>query len=211
MLFELRDTGVLMSYPDPRHDRTDQPPYRIGLTSWATDVAADLHCRFGDGVDLRVGALGYPDPWAVGVPRIEATQLLDPAEGVVELDGPREVRSGDVLRTGLRIANVSKGKLTINTNGQLTALVILDPGSGDVVGGYWGGQTLPGVRFEVLPGDRTTIPLLVGTESFVPELGYRVPAGVWEVAADLRLGDGRVVRSVPVPLAITSRLKRGCE
>ena len=193
-----------MSYPDPSVDRTDQPPFCIDLTPWATDIAADLHRRFGDGVELRVGALGYPDPRAATVPQIEAKPPLDPAEALVELDGPGMVQSGDVLLTGLLIANVSDHELTVNTNGRLTALV-LDPRTGNVVGGYSGAQRLPLVRFALRPGDRTTIPLLVGTTSFVPELGYRVPEGAWEMAADLHLGDGRVVRSVPVPLVITSR------
>jgi hypothetical protein len=151
-----------------------------------------------------VGALGYPDPWAARVPPIETRPHLDDAEALVELDGPGVVRSGDVLNTGLLIANVSDHQLTISTNGQLTALVI-DPRTSNIVGGHSGAQRLPGVRFEVMPGDRTTIPLLVGTTSFVPELGYRIPAGAWEMAADLRLGDSRIVRSAPVPLTVTSR------
>jgi hypothetical protein len=102
------------------------------------------------------------------------------------------------------MANVSDHELTVNTNGRLTAL-ILDPRTGTVVGGYSGPQTLPLVRFPLRPGDLTTIPLLVGTTSFVAELGYSVPEGDWEMAADLRLGDGRVVQSPPVPLSITPR------
>jgi hypothetical protein len=52
VITELLDTGALMSYPDPRHDRDDHPPYRIELAPWATDVAADLCHRFGDDVEL---------------------------------------------------------------------------------------------------------------------------------------------------------------
>jgi hypothetical protein len=204
VLLELQNTGVLMSYPTPNEERSDQPPFHVGLASWATDTAADLHRRFGDGVELRVGVLGYPDPWAAPVRSIEAKAPLDPAEAVVELDGPGVVRSGDFLRTGLLLTNVSDHDLTVNTNGQLTALV-LDPRTSDVVGGFSGAQTLPSVRFDLRPGDRTTIPLLVGTTSFVPDLGYRLPEGAWEMAADLRFADGRVLRSGSVPLAITAR------
>ncbi len=33
----------------------------LKLAPWAVDIAADFYRRFGDDVDLRVGALGYPD------------------------------------------------------------------------------------------------------------------------------------------------------
>ena len=204
VLAELQDTGVLTSYPDPRRDRTDQPPFRVRLACWATDAAADLHSRFGDGLNLVVGALGYPDPSASRVPQIKSKPALDPTEALVALDGPGVVRSGDVLHTGMMIANTSDHGLAINTNGRLTALV-LDSQTGHVVGGYSGAQILPLMRFEVLPGAQATIPLLVGTSSFRPELGYRVPAGNWEMAADLHLGDGRVVRSNSIPLTVTAR------
>ncbi len=92
--------------------------------------------------------------------------------------------------------------MEVRTNGKLMA-VVLAPATGNVVGGYSGAQRLPVVVFRVPPGERTTIPLLVGTASFVPELGYAVPVGAWEIAADLHLGDGRVGRSPPVPLTIT--------
>ncbi len=161
VLLELRDTGVLMSYPTPDRDRdrADRPPFRVGLACWATDTAADLHDRFGDGVDLRVGVLGYPDPWAIPVRPMVANPPLDPAEAVVELDGPGEVRSGDVLHTGLLLANVSDHELAINTNGRLTALV-LEPRTSDVVGGYSGAQTLPGgnVRLKVRVRSHRTTP-----------------------------------------------------
>ena len=93
-------------------------------------------------------------------------------------------------------------ELTIKTNGHFTAMVF-DTRTGDVVGGYWGAQRIPLITFAVFPGDHTTIPLLVGTVSFVPELGYTVPAGLWAMATDLHLGDGRVVRSPSLPLTIT--------
>ncbi len=201
---ELRDSGALMRYPDPRSDRDDPPPYGISLAPWATEVAADLHERFGDDIDLRVGALGYPDRRPVEFAPTPTGPLMDPTEASVELDGPGEIRSGYVLDTGLRVRNLGDTVLEVHTNGQLTALV-LDPRSGEVVGGDTRAHLAPLVRFRVAPGEHETIPLIVGTASFVPELGYAVPPGAWEMAADLKLGDGRVVRTPPVPLTITER------
>ncbi len=129
---------------------------------------------------------------------------MDPTEASVELDGPGEVRSGDVLDTGLRVRNLGDTVLEVHTNGRLTALV-LDQRTGEVVGGDTRAQLAPLVRFRVAPGEHDTIPLIVGTASFVPDLGYTVPPGAWEMAADPKLGDGRVVRTPPVPLTITER------
>ena len=182
VLTELRDTGALMSYPDPQLDRDDAPPYRIELAPWATDAAASLHDAFGVDVELVVGVLSYPDRQPIFT-RPTTSPPPVPDEATVELDGPGGVPSGHVLHTGLRVHNLSATVLAIRTNGQLTA-VVLDPATGHVVGGYSGAQRLPLVVFQVPPGEHTTIPLMVGTASFVPELGYSVPEGAWEVAAD---------------------------
>jgi len=203
-LSELVDTGALASYPDPRHDRDDFPPYRIGLAGWATGVAADLHHHFGSDVELQVGALSYPDPKPVAVFSRPAPPTLDRTEVRIELDGPGVVRSGDVLRTGLRVQNLGASVLEIHTNGTLTAL-FLDPNTGDVAGSYSGAQSLPLKVYRIAPGDTKTIPLLVGTDSFVPELGYTVPAGDWPIVADFKLGGGEVLRSPSVNLTVTKR------
>jgi hypothetical protein len=61
-LARLRDQqpGTLMRYPMSEVDEGRQPPFRITLAPWATAAAEDLHRRFGDNVDLTVGALPYP-------------------------------------------------------------------------------------------------------------------------------------------------------
>jgi hypothetical protein len=51
--------------------------------------------------------------------------------------------------------------------GQVTAKVI-DPGTGQVVGGYSGARRLPLVVFRVAPGHSGQIPLLIGTASTAP-------------------------------------------
>jgi hypothetical protein len=45
-----------------------------------------------------------------------------------------------------------------------------------VDGGFSGFQTLPLVVFRVAPGQTGRVPLLIGTASFTPRLGYAVPA-----------------------------------
>ena len=70
----------------------------------------------------------------------------------------------------------------MHTNGQLTAN-IADPNTGRAVGGYTGAQILPLIPFTAAPGDTVRIPLLVGTASYDPALGYAVPAGRWALFA----------------------------
>jgi hypothetical protein len=38
---------------------------------------------------------------------------------------------------------------------------------------------MPMIMFRVAPGTTERIPLLIGTASFQPELGYTVPPGSW--------------------------------
>jgi hypothetical protein len=200
--------GALLASPDVDADPGQPPPYTIVLAPWATAAAYDLHEKFGDLVDLTVGALPYPpggplDQPAASRPPVEP---LDPAEAEVELDGPAVVRSGHTLRHGMLLRNLSGRELVIATNGQVTAFVV-DPGSGEAAGGFAGAQTLPLITFRVAPGQTERIPLLIGTASIRPALGYAVPPGEWGLQADLMFGSGRedsVLRRTPIlPLAVT--------
>jgi hypothetical protein len=173
--------GVLLKYPTLELDPgrvPPVPPFRIGLAPWAVTPAAELHRQFGDDVELTVGALPYP-PGAQPRPRPATTSLpgpLDSRENTVELDGPAVVRSGHTLRHRLLVRNLSGCELQIATNGQVTAAVV-DPQTGEVVGGFSGSLTWPLVIFRVAAGATEPIPLLIGTASYTPRLGYAVPAG----------------------------------
>ena len=94
----------------------------------------------------------------------------------VRLDAPIVVSSGHNVRGALRVNNVSSDAIVAVTNGIVTAQVV-NPLTGELVGGYTGFQTAPLVRFEVAPGETTVIPLLVGTASANPALGHAVPGG----------------------------------
>jgi hypothetical protein len=122
------------------------------------------------------------------------------------------VRSGHTLHHGLLVRDRSGAGLAIATNGGLTASVV-DPASGEVVGGFVGWQTLPGVVFRVPPGGTERIPLLIGTASTSERIGYVVPPGDWGVqatlsflaSADAPLGREQVRGRTPVlPLTITA-------
>jgi hypothetical protein len=211
VLIRLRDQqpGALLGYPMPEVDQGRQPPFTIRLAPWATATAEELHRQFGDGVDLIVGALPYPPhrqprhQRATGPP----ADLLDPHEITAELDGPAVVRTGHTLGHGLLLRNLTDAEIQIATNGRVTASVV-DLQTGEIVGGFSGAQTLPLIVFRVLPGQTGRVPLLIGTASCVPRLGYTIPAGSWGVQATLTLGPDRrrsARRRTPIlPLTITA-------
>jgi hypothetical protein len=202
-LLRLRDLkpNVLLGYSNPDADPAPAPPFTIRLTSASLPIAEDLHGRFGAEVSLHVGALPYPpapaessqDPYG---PMLREPIALDhELEGVrVALDGPLEVISGATVEHGLLVTNESREAFTVNTNGQLTAQIV-DPSDGSHIGGSAGFQRMPLVTFPVAPGATTRIPLLVGTASYVPRLGYVIPPGRWGLTADLDLGSSRKLRT----------------
>jgi hypothetical protein len=207
--------GILIRYPDLDQRDGGAPPYVIEMAPWAEAEAAGLDRRFGSLLRLTVGALPYPPGATVSRPVPlpgRPAELLDPEQAGVELDGPAVVKSGRTLRHGLLVRNRSGTELAIVTNGQVIAVVV-DPGSGEVVGGFSGTQLLPLITFPVSPTATERIPLLIGTASFTPRLGYTVPPGNWGLQATLDLvpaGSGpepveRHPRRTPVlPLTITT-------
>lgn len=197
---------VLGSYPTPKPGY-QRPPVAIGLQADAEGVAAELHAAYGDFVALWVGALPYP-------PSADRPQrpthraggadmpLADAAEMTIVGDGPLTMRSGDTAQLAVLLTDNSGSEICVHTNGYLTA-AILDPDSGAVVGGFTGMQHQPLIRFTAAPNETVRIPLLVGTASYDPALGYTVPAGRWHLTALLRLDDGRQLRLPALELTVT--------
>lgn len=195
---------ALMGNPGPDSDY-QQPPFRIDLAPWAVDAAAELHQRLGDFVELRVGALSYPpdpDMAVASGPDRPANPLADPTQIRVELDGPLTVASGRTARHELLLTNLTDDTVTVHTNGHLTAQ-IADPRTGRAVGGYTGAQISPLIPFAAAPGHTVRIPLLVGTASYDPRLGYAIPAGRWALFATLELRGGRTLDTPLLPLNVT--------
>jgi hypothetical protein len=211
VLARLRDEqpGALMLFPMPEVDEGRQPPFVIRLAPRAAATAAELHQQFGDDVELTVGALAYPPgreppgPPAAG----PAPDLLDPDEIAAGLEGPAVVGSGQNLPHGLLLRDRTGRELQIATNGQVTATVV-DPHTGEVVGGFSGLQNRTLIMFKLAPGQTGRIPLLIGTASCTPRLGYAIPPGNWGIYATLTLGsplrDSSRRRTPVLPLTITA-------
>ncbi|HST47617.1 hypothetical protein [Jatrophihabitans sp.] len=191
--------------PDPGYRR---PPVEICLTAAAESTAADLHNTYGDFVSLRVGALPYPPAAHLPSPSRRSARTIDrdpvnPAEMGIVLEAPLALRSGQTTTHGLLLTNLSDHDISVHTNGQLTATIINDAGA--VVGGpdTGGVRIAPLVTFTAAPSETVRIPLLVGTASYSPELGYAVPAGSWHLTVPMNLADGRHLLTPALPLTIT--------
>jgi hypothetical protein len=209
VLVRLRDhrPGAVWLSPMPEVDEGRQPPFAIHLAAWADDAAEELHRQFGDDVELTVGALPYP-PGARPEPTPaagEPLELLNPREIAAELDGLAVIKSGHELRHGLLLRNFTGSELLISPKG---TPVVVDPQTGEVVGGFYGARTLALMFFQVAPGETVRIPFLIATASFAPRLGYTVPAGHWGVRATLMISaepDVSAARRTPIlPLTITA-------
>jgi hypothetical protein len=203
---EGQEPGPLTRWPDPQA-ADGEPPFEIGLAAWATDAARQLHERFGSDVQLTVGALSYPqrlltrsEPPAGAA---SAGELLHESDVVVALDGPLSVRTGHTAHHGLLVSNKTSRELQVNTGRDLIAEVV-DPDTGAVVGGYSGAVFAMLQVFSADPGATVRIPLLVGTDSFVADLGYAIPPGRWGVQATLAPAVGRPGRIPVLPFTITS-------
>jgi len=196
------DPRLLLRYPGPSA-RYRRPPVEIHLISTAESTAAELHEGYGDFVSLRVGALPYPPAAAPETPRRTVDRdPVDPAEFRIELESPLSLTRGSRTTHGLLLTNLGNQDIGVHTNGQLTAAIV----DGDRIvggldtGGVW---NQPRLTFAAAPSETVRMPVIVGTTSYAPELGYVLPAGNWHLTARLDLADGRRLRTPALPLTIT--------
>ena len=59
------------------------------------------------------------------------------------------------------------------------------------------------IRFPIPSHTTARIPLLVGTASYDPHLGYALPPGTWTLRCPLSLSDRRSLTTPPLPFTIT--------
>jgi hypothetical protein len=181
----------------------------VRLRADAVGVAAQLLERYGDAVDITVGFLHYPDcaflnsGGGSASDHPQATHRPLPEWMLVVADHDLEVKSGDDLSSTVRLVNDGDREVVADTNGRITASVV-DPETNEVVGGCSGAQTLPLIRFSAPPHGSVEIPLLVGTASMLPRLGYAVPPGHWAIEVTLNLGVDGTFQAPPMPLTVVA-------
>ena len=173
-------------------------------------LAASYHERFGDAIELRLGVFPYPPAPApgagdqeMGPPKVARPKLplLPGEEFKVSLEGEIVVASGGTTSGALRLQNCGSMEAVIETNGAVTARVV-DPQTGDGVGGFFSFQTALLIIFRIPPGSTVLIPLLVGTTSSVRSLGYAVPPGSWAIEVPIQIEGRGQFRTSLLPILI---------
>jgi hypothetical protein len=153
---------------------------RMLLTASAASTAEELHRRYGDLVVLTVGALPYPLDGATArsVPEPPVTSGSLPARLELVLDDTT-VSAGADLRGVLHITNLSDAELAFMT-GILVGWVY-KAGGARPVSTYIGARTGQGLGVRLAPGETSTRPpVLLGTASYDPAVGYCLTPGAYE-------------------------------
>jgi hypothetical protein len=193
--------GALVVGPSPDSERRE-PPVRIQLAAWATDIAATLNDKYGSLLDLHVGAMTFParQLWvSEHTPQLRGAPA-EPAGLEVEALSPLSVRSGRSTHEDVLVANRTAHEQVLLTNGALTSAVT--DSSGSIVGLYVGPLNASRVGFAIESHQSRPVPVLIGTASMVPGLGYSVPPGQWGLVIALQTESGNMV-STPLDITIT--------
>jgi hypothetical protein len=182
---------------------------KISLRADRQTLAQDLLDTYGDAVQLTVGFLGYPDPnWldpdvpTSGRAAPQRPPLL-PDEIHVSIDEGLTVKSGEHLRSVVHIHNTGFAEMVVLTNGAVTAYIV-DPQSEVVVGAFEFAQTMPGIEFRIPPDRVIDVPLLIGTASSDPLLGYATPPGRWAIEIPVNVENRGIFRTPPLPIDVVA-------
>jgi hypothetical protein len=165
------------------------PVLSVELAASAEDVAADLHRRFGESIELTVGTKPYPPPRPDAAPRCCARLAGDEAPpGMalrLTLDTPTLVAGQDGRGT-LVVRNAGRTPLAVETEQPLVA-VVTRPAGMCAVAGFRGALAGTGAGGVLAPGEEMELAVLFQTAAIRPEDGYALSPGEYEVRARLPL------------------------
>jgi hypothetical protein len=185
----------------PRGWGIDGQTVRVELRADQLDLAEELHARYASQLTITVGAKPYPDLSAAPAP-FGCDALPAPSPGDltarVELEQSEAVSGAD-FRGNVVVRNDGAAAFQGDTGVQI--LVVVDPGTGVVVGWYDGGVDMVGYGMSLAPAAEQTIEAVGGLASCDATL-YAVPPGDYEVTAVVGLGS-TVVIADPAPLRVT--------
>ena len=167
-------------------------------------LAGDLLSRYGDAIDVTVGALAYPleDAEAVCEDPPVGTNLAGLRVEVAAPVGP--MSAAGVTPLQLTVVLTNDGESPIQFGSGTAIGTILDT-SGDVVSSL---STVAiaevGIGVDLGPGESMELPLVVSTASCDPQLGYALPPGDYELVAAVSHSDGdnTTLHSAPVPIVV---------
>lgn len=170
------DERRILSQSGPGH-RTLRAPF--------ADIAAELHRRYGDALDITVGSKAFP-PERITEFRTVPLPIsgVDLPQLAVELHlDSAAVAAGDDLRGTAALTNRGQDRLSFLT-GLMTGGV-RHPGDDKPAGSFIGAVATVGLNVDLRHGQSRDVPVVIGTASCLPDRSYVVPAGAYEVVAAL--------------------------
>ncbi|MCW2523599.1 MAG: hypothetical protein JWO63_1934, partial [Frankiales bacterium] len=169
-----------------------------------TELAAELHRRFGGAVEITIASFKYPlEPGA---------QRREPPGGVVstaELPGvtlsvelENDVAPSGGLFRGLAWArNSGPTTVQLHTAREIGGYILDE--AGRALAGYFGFTFAAGRTLVIQPGQRKSVPFFVGMDSYDPRIGTVLPPGDFELVVVLPLGGRPREQLVSRPTRVT--------
>jgi hypothetical protein len=165
---------------------------RVALRADQENLASELAARYGNAVELRVGAFCFPDRGR-GHPRPPVRPALEEwtFEGLemsVEVD-QQVLEAGDDGHGRLVLRNSSSERIGPLGSGRPLVGSLLNAAH-EAIGGYSGWIAGTGLIIDLAPGRSFSIPLIYGTASSREDLGYLVPPGTYWLKIQMRFRHG---------------------
>ncbi|HEX4897852.1 MAG TPA: hypothetical protein VFV53_05775 [Candidatus Limnocylindrales bacterium] len=154
----------------------------VGFRADGEAAAAEVRAAYGDLVEITVGMLPYPDPFALDVScgELPGPLVADSPFSVTATLATSTVRSGHDFRGTVTVTNTSAVTVLLDT-GQPATAILFEAGSDRPVGFYEGGIGGTGFGGNLAPGESLGFDVLGGTASCDPAIGYALPPGSYEV------------------------------
>jgi hypothetical protein len=183
----------------------------VELHGNAEDIARELHDRFGDAVDLTVGAHSFPfpdpPPPAPLIPAPQSTVRID-AAGLRAIPDSAVITMGETFAGQVEITNIGNDEqLVIDTDQPLLGQLL----RGDhLVSVFPGPVAGTGQHVRLDPGGRVTLPFFAGTDSLDLRTGAMLPPGGYQLVVVIPVHSfaGAQVReqlvTPPVPIDIVA-------
>ena len=179
-------------------------PIAIALPATEEALARDLFDRYGEAVQLTVGALAYPIDEASSVCQ-EPVGEPAPAELEVSIVPPTGPLGPDAFGSAtfeVQLTNLGEAPIQFTTG---TARGTILDSNGNVVATSANlALTLVGIGIDLAPGASTVVPGVVAMASCDPRLGYVLPPGDYGLVASLSRSDTPHVRTPAQPITVAA-------